>query len=78
MLKLVGPSRLQKHSRQRGDKYYTTFMGDDSRYIKVYLLGSKNRTVKEMMNAMFISSGLSDNMWGKVVLSAGYILNRVP
>lgn len=30
----------------------------------------KNRTLKEMMNSMLLSSGLSDNMWGKTVLSA--------
>ena len=26
----------------------------------------KNRTLKEMMNAMLISSGLPQNMWGKL------------
>jgi len=31
-----------------------------------------------MMNAMLVSSGLSDNMWGKAVLTACFILNRVP
>lgn len=38
----------------------------------------KNRTLKEMMNAMLISSGLPDQMWGEAVLSACYILNKVP
>lgn len=38
----------------------------------------KNRTLKDMMNSMLVSSGLTDNMWGEAVLSAGYILNRVP
>ncbi|KAL0312905.1 UNVERIFIED_CONTAM: Retrovirus-related Pol polyprotein from transposon TNT 1-94 [Sesamum radiatum] len=38
----------------------------------------KNRTLKKMMNAMLLSSGMPDNMWGKAVLSACYILNRVP
>jgi len=38
----------------------------------------KNGTLKEMMNAIVLSSGLPDNMWGEVVLSACYILNRVP
>ncbi|KAL0407798.1 UNVERIFIED_CONTAM: Retrovirus-related Pol polyprotein from transposon TNT 1-94 [Sesamum radiatum] len=38
----------------------------------------KNRTLKEMMNAMLLSSGMPDNMWGEAVLSACYILNRVP
>ena len=30
-----------------------------------------------MMNSMLLSSSLSDNMWGKAVLSTCYILNRV-
>ena len=34
----------------------------------------KYRTLKEMMNAMLLSSG----MWGEAILSACYILNRVP
>ncbi|KAL0303170.1 UNVERIFIED_CONTAM: Retrovirus-related Pol polyprotein from transposon TNT 1-94 [Sesamum radiatum] len=38
----------------------------------------KNRTLKEMMNAMLLSSGMPDNMWGEAVLSACYVLNRVP
>ena len=33
----------------------------------------KNRTLKEMMSAMLISSVLSQNMWGKVVLIANYL-----
>ena len=28
----------------------------------------KNRTLKDMMNAMLISSGLSQNMWGEAIL----------
>ena len=31
-----------------------------------------------MMNAMLGSSGLSQNMWGEVVLSTNYLLNKVP
>jgi transposase InsO family protein len=38
----------------------------------------KNRTLKEMFSAMLISSGLSQNMWGEAVLSANYILNKIP
>ena len=38
----------------------------------------KNRTLKEMMNALLFSSGLSRNMWGKAVLIANYLLNKVP
>ncbi|CAM8943434.1 unnamed protein product [Rhodiola kirilowii] len=38
----------------------------------------KNRTIKEMMNAMLLSSGLPQSMWGEAVLSANYLLNRIP
>ena len=38
----------------------------------------KNRTLKEMMNALLLSSGLPQNMWGEAILSANYILNRIP
>ena len=37
----------------------------------------KNRTLKEMMNAMLISSGLPQNLWGEAILSANYILNKL-
>ena len=38
----------------------------------------KNRTLKEMMNAMLISSSLPQNMWGEAILSSNYLLNKVP
>ena len=38
----------------------------------------KNRTLKEMMNAMLLSSGLPQNMWGEAILSSNYLLNRIP
>ena len=38
----------------------------------------KNRTLKEMMNAMLISSGLCQNLWVETIHSANYILNKVP
>ncbi|KAD4178897.1 hypothetical protein E3N88_27488 [Mikania micrantha] len=38
----------------------------------------KNRTLKEMMNAMLLSSGLSQDMWGEAILSATYLLNKIP
>ena len=37
----------------------------------------KNRTLKEMMNVMLISSYLPQNMWGKAILFANYLLNKV-
>ena len=30
----------------------------------------KNRTLKEMMNSMLISSNAPDNLWGETILSA--------
>ena len=38
----------------------------------------KNKTLKEMMNALLLSSGLPQNLWGEANLSANYILNRIP
>jgi transposase InsO family protein len=42
----------------------------------------KNRTLKKMMNAMLVSSGLPTNMWGggggEAILSPCYIQNKVP
>jgi len=31
-----------------------------------------------MMNAMLVSSDLSDNMWGEAIFTTCFILNRVP
>lgn len=31
-----------------------------------------------MMSALLLSFGLSQNMWGEVVLTSNYILNKVP
>ena len=39
---------------------------------------SKNKTLKNMMNAMLVSSGLSDNMSGDTILSTCHVLNHVP
>ena len=38
----------------------------------------KNRTLKEMVNAMLSNSGLGHGFWGEALLTACYILNRVP
>ena len=38
----------------------------------------KNRTLKEMMNAMLISLGLPQNLWGEALLATNYLLNRIP
>lgn len=38
----------------------------------------KNRTLKEMVNAMIISSGVNQSMWGEAILSANYLLNKIP
>ena len=37
----------------------------------------KNHTLKEMMNAMLISSKLPQNMWGEAILSSNYLLNKI-
>ncbi|KAL6338579.1 hypothetical protein AAG906_021294 [Vitis piasezkii] len=38
----------------------------------------KNRTLKEMMNAMLVSSRAPLNLWGEAILSACHIQNRIP
>ncbi|GJZ93861.1 RNA-directed DNA polymerase, eukaryota [Tanacetum coccineum] len=37
----------------------------------------KNRTLKEMITAMLISSGMSQDMWGEAILMATYLLNKI-
>lgn len=32
----------------------------------------------DMVNAMILSSGVPENLWGEALLSACYILNRIP
>nr|GEX00940.1 zinc finger, CCHC-type [Tanacetum cinerariifolium] len=38
----------------------------------------KNRALKEMINFMLSYSGLSEGFWGEAMLTACYLLNRVP
>ena len=38
----------------------------------------KNRTLKEMVNSMLSYSGLSNGFWGEAMLTACYLLNRIP
>ena len=38
----------------------------------------KNRTLKEMMNVMLVSSRASLNLWEEAILSACHIQNRIP
>ena len=38
----------------------------------------KNITLKEMTNALLLSSGLLQNLWGEAILSTNYIVNRIP
>ncbi|GJW16884.1 retrovirus-related pol polyprotein from transposon TNT 1-94 [Tanacetum coccineum] len=37
-----------------------------------------NCTLKEMVTAMLISSGMSQDMWGEAILTATYLLNKIP
>src|SRR5436190_5070006 len=38
----------------------------------------KNRTLMDIVNCMLLSSGAPENLWGEALLSACFILNRVP
>lgn len=37
----------------------------------------KNRTLKEMLNAMLVSSGATLNLWGEAFLSTCHLQNRI-
>lgn len=83
--------RIKRLRSDRGGEYNTNFLknfceqnGIIHEFTAPYspqqngIAERKNRTLKEMMNAMLLSSGLPDNMWGEAALSACYILNRMP
>jgi len=38
----------------------------------------KNRTLMDMVNCMLLNLGAPENLWGEALLSAYFILNRVP
>ena len=38
----------------------------------------KNRTLKEMMNCMLVSSNAPENLWGEAILTACHLQNRIP
>ena len=38
----------------------------------------KNRTLKEMMNALLVSSSAPNNLWGEALLTACFLQNRIP
>ncbi|GKB39474.1 zinc finger, CCHC-type containing protein [Tanacetum coccineum] len=48
------------------------------RSAKTVIAESKNRTLKEMVTAMLISSGMSQDIWGEAILTATYLLNKIP
>ncbi|GKC54009.1 zinc finger, CCHC-type containing protein [Tanacetum coccineum] len=74
-------------------KYFVTFIDDASRFCYVYLLHSKNealnkfkvfKTKVELQQGSLIKRfrtdmrGLSHGFWGEAMLTACYLLNRVP
>ena len=44
----------------------------------MWLLNEKNRILKEMASSMLVSSGAPQNILGEALLTANYILNKVP
>ena len=83
--------KIKKFRSDRGDEYSTKTLEDFCEKNVIIdevsgpytpqqkgLAERKNRTLKEMMNSMLLSSGLSNNIWGEAVLYECYILNRVP
>ncbi|GKA70504.1 hypothetical protein Tco_0776643, partial [Tanacetum coccineum] len=41
------------------------------------LLKEKNRALEDMVNSIFLSPRLSHDMWGKVIISATYLLDKI-
>ncbi|GJT74860.1 retrovirus-related pol polyprotein from transposon TNT 1-94 [Tanacetum coccineum] len=55
----------------RGGEYVSPFAELCAQHVR-------NRTLKEMVTAMLISSSMSQDMWGEAILTATYILNKIP
>ncbi|GJW32539.1 hypothetical protein Tco_0052571 [Tanacetum coccineum] len=43
--------------------------------VRIIFISEKNRALEDMVNAMFVSPGLSHGMWGKAIISATYLLD---
>ncbi|GJT61818.1 retrovirus-related pol polyprotein from transposon TNT 1-94 [Tanacetum coccineum] len=41
------------------------------------MLKEKNSALEDMVNAMFLSPGLSHDMWGKSIISFSYLLDKI-
>ncbi|GKC43091.1 hypothetical protein Tco_1060813, partial [Tanacetum coccineum] len=42
------------------------------------MLKEKNRALEDMVNAMFLTLGLSHDIWGKAIISTTYLLDKIP
>ncbi|XP_073131456.1 uncharacterized protein [Henckelia pumila] len=81
---LVSGSLLNKHGFRivfESDKFVLSKYGIHERTAPYSpqqngVAEGKNRTLKEMMNELLLSSGLSHNIWGEAVLTANYLLNK--
>nr|GEX28803.1 zinc finger, CCHC-type [Tanacetum cinerariifolium] len=61
------------------DFHATPSLGNkNSLYTTTKLCERKNRALKEMVNSMLSYSGLSEGFWGEAMLTACYLLNRIP
>ena len=83
--------KIKRLRTDRGGEYSTKFLKEfceingiihettaPSAPLKNSITERKNKMFKEMRNAMLLSYGLSNNMWGEAILSACYIFNKVP
>jgi len=43
-----------------------------------WLVVRKNKVLTEMVNAMLSNLGLGHGFWGEALLTACYVLNRIP
>jgi transposase InsO family protein len=81
-------SKIKKLRTDRGGEYFDpTFFGSCGIIHEVTapytpqqngMAERKNCTLKKMVNSMLSYSGLSEGFWGEAMLTACYLLNRVP
>ncbi|GJT26038.1 zinc finger, CCHC-type containing protein [Tanacetum coccineum] len=82
------PAIDENHDKYRGGEYHDPvffqFIGIIHETTAPYtpqengVAERKNKALKEMVNSMLSYSGLSEGFWGEAMLTACYLLNRVP
>jgi len=66
--------KIKRIRSDRGGEYVSFYVSPESNRVAE----RKNMTLKEMMNAMLISSNAPDNLWGEALLTVCFLQNRIP